>query len=164
MRVAATVAVTVLGLALPAQAHTEAEQKAWHDKWEGLVAETGLTRSLLAEYVDFQARHASPPQTTRPVDRSLGSNVEQWRGLVAGYFADVDRALCLMGYESGGNPTATSHAGARGLMQVMPFWARSLGMSADALYDPATNLEVAAYVYGQQGWWAWSPYKRGLCR
>ncbi len=166
MKIAIGVGLALV-LALPAQAHTEAEQRAWHDEWEGRVAERGLTRKLVAEYVDFELRHAPPPprQTaTRAVDRSMGSNVEQWRGLVAGYFADVDRALCLMQYESGGNPTATSYAGARGLMQVMPFWARSLGMSPDALYDPATNLEVAAYVYGQQGWWAWSPYKRGLCR
>lgn len=158
----------VLGLALPAQAHTKAEQRVWLNEWEGRVSEVGLTRSLVAEYVEFELRHLPPPpRTTRSrssVYRGIGSNVEQWRGLVAGYFADVDRALCLMQYESGGNPNATSWAGARGLMQVMPFWARSLGMSPDALYDPATNLEVAAYVYGQQGWWAWSPYKRGLCR
>lgn len=169
MKVAA-ITVIVLGLALPAQAHTEAEQRQWEQDWRER-ADVKLTTRLVAEWVDFQARHAPPPpaptttaRASSSVDRSMGSNVEQWRGLVSGYFADVDRALCLMQYESGGNPTATSYAGARGLMQVMPFWARHLGISVDALYDPATNLEVAAYVYGQQGWWAWSPYKRGLCR
>jgi hypothetical protein len=32
------------------------------------------------------------------------------------------------------------------------------------LFDHWTNLEVAARIRDQQGWGAWSPYVRGLCR
>lgn len=91
--------------------------------------------------------------------------MEQWRPLVETHFGNLtDRALCLIRYESGGNPNATSNAGARGLLQVMPFWADHFGIPRNALYDPDTNLRVARLVYGVQGWWAWNPYKRGLCR
>lgn len=160
--------VLTLALLLPLTPHTPAEQRTWIESWEEKVRENGiLSQELLAEYVDFQTRHApkvSSTSTTRSTYQGIGSNVEQWRGLVGEYFSDVDRALCLMRYESGGNPNAKSWAGARGLLQVMPFWAESLGMSPDALYDPTTNIKVAKHVYDQQGWWAWSPYKRGLCR
>jgi soluble lytic murein transglycosylase-like protein len=52
----------------------------------------------------------------------------------------VDPALVrsIVEAESGFDPRATSPAGARGLMQLMPETARSLGVS-DA-YDPAQNL------------------------
>lgn len=158
----------IMVMTLPAQAHTEREQEEWREAWVER-AEGKITPKLMDEWLDFHARHlirpvravSSPSPST---NRGMGTNVEQWRGLVANHFSDVDRALCLMKYESGGNPNATSWAGARGLLQVMPFWAKHLGLSPDALYDPATNIRVARYVYGQQGWWAWSPYKRGLCR
>jgi soluble lytic murein transglycosylase-like protein len=64
----------------------------------------------------------------------------------------VDRALvyAIMRQESGFNPRAKSHAGARGLMQLMPRTAsfvardRSLrrGRGRRALYDPQTNLAL----------------------
>lgn len=157
-----------LALLIPITPHTPAEQRVWEEAWEKKVEANGiLSRSLLAEYVDFQTRHAprvSSASTTRSTYKEMGSGVEQWRGLVSKYFTDVNKVLCLMGYESGGNPNATSYAGARGLLQVMPFWAESLGISPNSLYDPATNIKVAKYVYDQQGWNAWDPYKRGECR
>lgn len=93
----------------------------------------------------------------------MGSNVEQWRSLVAAHFgSQTDRALCIMRHESGGNPNATNPtSGAAGLFQVMPFWWNHYGGDR---YDPATNTRVAAAILAQQGWTAWSPYNRGLCR
>lgn len=47
--------------------------------------------------------------------------------------------------ESRHDPLATSHAGARGMMQVMPGTARRFGVAdAVALHDAPTNLEVSA--------------------
>lgn len=96
-----------------------------------------------------------------------GSGVDRWGPLVASYFhpEDVSRALCLMELESAGDPGAKNPtSGASGLMQVMPFWAGHFGYSTVDLFDPWTNLEIAAAIRDQQGWEAWSPYVRGLCR
>lgn len=161
----AIVALIML-LALPAQAHTEAEQREWERDWIER-AEGRVTPELVEEWVDFHIRHAPPPpivarRTAPSPNRGMGANVEQWRGLVSAYFSDVDRALCLMSYESGGNPNAKNpSSGAAGLFQVMPFWWEHYGGDR---YDPETNVRVASLIYQQQGWNAWSPYNRGLCR
>ncbi len=97
----------------------------------------------------------------------IGNHPEYWRPLVALYFEpeDVDRAICLMGKESNGDPDARNpSSGAAGLMQVMPFWARTHGYAYADLFMPGVNLWVASQIRDQQGWSAWSPYVRGLCR
>jgi hypothetical protein len=95
-----------------------------------------------------------------------GQEVESWRPLTALYFDPdhVDRVMCLMAAESGGDPDARNpESGAAGLMQVMPFWAEVFGYATDELLRPDINLWVASQILDQQGWTAWSPYQRGLC-
>lgn len=119
-----------------------------------------------------EAAESPPPSPVQqPVDPVSvpGSGVERWRGLVSEHFntEDVDTALCLMGYESAGDPGAINpSSGARGLMQVMPDWAPIYGYAVDDLLDPSVNLAVAAALrYATWGGWdQWSPYQRGLCR
>ena len=41
---------------------------------------------------------------------------------------------------------AISHAGARGLMQVMPFWLDEIGRSDDDLFDIRTNLRMGCTI------------------
>ncbi len=97
----------------------------------------------------------------------MGFAVESWRPLAALYFDHdhVDRVLCLMTAESGGDPEARNpESGAAGLMQVMPLWAEVLGYPYEELFRPDINLWVASQILDQQGWAAWSPYQRGLCR
>lgn len=93
--------------------------------------------------------------------------VERWRPLVETQFpaSEVDTALCLIRHESGGDPTADNpRSSARGLFQILgSLWAPQYGVSNSALYDPVTNTRIAHDVWQKQGWWAWSPYKRGLC-
>ena len=103
--------------------------------------------------------------------RGMGTQVDQWLPLVAGHFGDlgpeaVNRVMCLMVYESGGNPNAKNPtSSARGLMQVLAsLWAPHFGLTYDQLYDPSINLWAARKIYDAQGWYAWSPYNRGLCR
>lgn len=52
--------------------------------------------------------------------------------------------LSLIRQESAFNPKATSHAGARGLMQIMPATGRTLkrGLKKEELYNPQVNLEL----------------------
>jgi hypothetical protein len=108
-----------------------------------------------------------PVRTARRTNASTVAEavarVESWRALVASYFGDrTDTALCLMWYESRGNPEAVNPtSGAAGLFQIMPFWWDHYGGDR---FDPETNTRVAKLIYDQQGWRAWSPYNRGLCR
>jgi soluble lytic murein transglycosylase-like protein len=58
-----------------------------------------------------------------------------------------DLFLRLIQQESGWNPNAVSHKGARGLAQLMPGTARLLGVDAD---DPRQNLDGGAKYLRQQ--------------
>ena len=56
---------------------------------------------------------------------------------------DADLAHALIKAESAYDPRAVSHKGAVGLMQLMPATASDYGVrSADALFDPRTNLDT----------------------
>lgn len=182
------VLVIVLGLALPAQGHTRAEYDAWMEEWQENAWENGVTiwwgvgwMEHLEVLWDFIDRHPEPPPLPAPptVKRStpsvlapsipwnIGAGVEQWRTLVAAHFpaSEVERALCIMTFESGGNPNAYNPSTATGLMQVKTFWAAAYGHAAADLFIPEVNIKVAALVQATpQGWNHWSPYKRGECR
>ena len=54
--------------------------------------------------------------------------------------------LAVIDVESAFNPTAVSHAGARGLMQVMPFWLKEIGRPDDDLFDIETNLRMGCTI------------------
>jgi hypothetical protein len=162
---------------LPAAAHTRAELDRWTQEWE-IRAVPGVTAAELAELADMSDRHpwyfnpqpaaqttagfaTGPAPAPAPVS---GGNVERWRELVSAYFpaGDVDRALCLMDHESGGDPDALNPtSSAAGLFQVMPFWWDHYGGDR---FNPETNVRVAALIKADQGWTAWSPYNRGECR
>ena len=100
----------------------------------------------------------APPAPTE--DTGMGNqttDVEQWRGLVSSYFTNVELALCIVKWESGGNPNArNTSSGAAGLFQVMPFWAGDFGISYSSLFDPYVNVEIASKIHAIQGWGAWN--------
>ena len=54
--------------------------------------------------------------------------------------------LSVIHVESLFDPYALSHAGARGLMQVMPFWKKELGREEDNLFQVATNLRYGCTI------------------
>jgi hypothetical protein len=78
------------------------------------------------------------------------AQVERWRSLVARYFRpeDVDKALYVIQYESGGNPNAVNaQSGAAGLFQILPLHGVNGG-------DPETAARWAANrVYNVRGGW-----------
>lgn len=97
--------------------------------------------------------------------------VEQWRPLVAGHFGDlgpaaVETALCLIFFESKGNPTADNPtSSATGLFQVLArTWGPRYGVSVADLETPEVNTFIARKLYDDGGWNHWSPYLRGECR
>jgi len=54
--------------------------------------------------------------------------------------------LALIETESAFDPWALSSAGARGLMQIMPFWKDEIGRVDDNLFHPATNLRYGCTI------------------
>ncbi len=57
-----------------------------------------------------------------------------------------DLALAMAHAESSFDPLAHSHAGARGVMQIMPATARGeYGIEADALWDPRLNVRLGLH-------------------
>lgn len=79
-------------------------------------------------------------QPERDIAGARGRAFEAIIGLAAGRHG-LDPALvkAVVSAESGFDPTATSPAGAMGLMQLMPSTARSLGVGDP--YDPVQNVE-----------------------
>jgi len=54
--------------------------------------------------------------------------------------------LSVIEVESSFNHYALSHAGAQGLMQVMPFWKKHIGSTEDNLMDIETNLRYGCNI------------------
>jgi soluble lytic murein transglycosylase-like protein len=54
--------------------------------------------------------------------------------------------LAVIDVESNFNPAAVSRAGARGLMQVMPFWKKEIGKPGDSLFNVRTNLRYGCTI------------------
>lgn len=174
MRFRFLLVVLLLLIAAPAAAHTTAEIEDWETEWVELyqaAPDSPLGETLVYELERarywFELRHPCHySECVLPVpsnSQGMGnhtSDVERWRPLVAKHFADVNRALCLIQWESGGNPNAYNPSGAAGLFQVMPMWFAHFGGSA---FDPEDNTRVAALVLAEQGWTAWSVVKRGKC-
>lgn len=98
---------------------------------------------------------APPPVHTGPC--------AEWVPLLIEYSPgwDVSRMQRIMNGESRCQPGARNPSGARGLLQLMPFWAngghlRHCGVySPDDLLNPVGNICGAAEVWRQQGEGAW---------
>lgn len=59
---------------------------------------------------------------------------------------DPGLVLALIQVESNFDSFALSTAGARGLMQVMPFWKKEIGREEDNLFDVDTNLRYGSTI------------------
>ncbi len=59
---------------------------------------------------------------------------------------DPQLVLGLMQVESGFRKYAVSSAGARGYMQVMPFWVKLIGRQDDSLFNLRTNLRYGCTI------------------
>ncbi len=59
---------------------------------------------------------------------------------------EPELVLALVNVESNFDRFAISSAGARGLMQIMPFWLEELGRPDDNLFDINTNLRFGCTI------------------
>jgi len=62
----------------------------------------------------------------------------------AGLYPEM--VLAVINVESNFNRWAISHAGAQGLMQVMPFWLKEISGAGDNLFDIRTNLRFGCTI------------------
>ncbi len=81
------------------------------------------------------------------VNNFAGGRISPYDDLFKKYAAEIGwdwRLLAAQAHtESRFKPGATSWAGARGLMQIMPATARDYGVAAKQLYDPETSIRTA---------------------
>ena len=101
--------------------------------------------------------------------------VMRWAPTVCAIFgpADASTALCVISYESGGDPGSTNlddpGRGSFGLMQINSDWwigseyhermVRWFGRDDETYLDPAVNIGAAALLVNDPsltGWHAWS--------
>ena len=93
------------------------------------------------EYIRFDVD--GPPPIVKSVNPKNFPNLDQFDGLIMqasiqyGVPPTLIKAVVLA--ESGMNPQAVSHAGAQGLMQLMPPTAADLGVKN--AFDPAENID-----------------------
>lgn len=59
---------------------------------------------------------------------------------------DPGLVLAIIQVESNFDQYAISSAGARGMMQIMPFWTREIGREDDNLFDLDTNLRYGCTI------------------
>lgn len=59
---------------------------------------------------------------------------------------DPQLVLAIIEVESGFKRYAVSSAGARGMMQVMPFWVKSIGSEDHNLFDLETNIRYGSVI------------------
>jgi soluble lytic murein transglycosylase-like protein len=58
----------------------------------------------------------------------------------------AELVMAVIQVESSFNRYAVSNVGARGLMQLMPFWIKEIGHPHDDLFNPATNLRYGCMI------------------
>ena len=106
------------------------------------------TPELLEKYKKQIGKKTTVRRSARPV--FLNSNT----GQICLYDAMLQRYSSVIGWdwrllaaqcyqESAFDPQAVSWAGAQGLMQIMPATAAHLGVSANDIFDPETNIEAS---------------------
>lgn len=102
------------------------------------AAATDIAASLPAPSCELQRRRS------RGGDRRYDAVIirhARRRGL------DANLVKAVIAVESQFKPTALSHCGARGLMQLMPATAKDFGIKACDLWDPETNISAGtAYL------------------
>ena len=92
-----------------------------------------------AQYKFPQAKNMAQRNISLKHARRLAKYAPHIQAAAKRYNVPVELICGVILQESGGNPKARSHCGARGLMQLMPATARRFGVKNS--YDPAQNID-----------------------
>lgn len=150
-----TACAVVMGLAIPAAAEgLRLQVKTGKSRSAQFERQTRLMDSRLAGQYQRSARLQPESASSKTIDMLevpgaiptySGNRRSQYlphaRAMARKHGVPEDLFLRLVQQESGWNPTARSHKGARGLAQLMPGTAAKLGVDPS---DPLQNLEGGA--------------------
>lgn len=142
-----------LALSFPQrQAWGVSPTKAWLGDSINNWLNTDETRQARANLLKRYFELSKTDDTYPKIDFSSG-RISKYDELFKKYAKEIGwdwRLLAAQGYtESHFNPNATSWAGARGIMQLMPGTARSFGLSQSRITDPEANIATAVKLIGQ---------------
>jgi hypothetical protein len=114
------------------------------EAWSGRMQRIRGEGQKTVSYVSLYREHVEPVEKVlRRHGISSGTARKiSWPLVEESYRRDLDPAtvMSIMLIESEGKPTARSFVGARGLMQVMPFWVGKWRGCGRDLYDIEANL------------------------
>jgi hypothetical protein len=115
---------------------------------EGLQKEVSALHSYVASKSEEDVIFLKIVITKKEIDRTLARQIAQHvRRYSALYAEDPDLVLAIMAVESDFDPSVVSNMGAVGLMQVMPQWAKILGVT-EPLSDPETSIRHGLQILG----------------
>ncbi|MEM7612397.1 MAG: M56 family metallopeptidase [Pseudomonadota bacterium] len=128
------------------------------------VAVISLMISLVSQSYGNMERQTDPADSQAHAELSiewLPPAITQWRDDIEAaaqrHEVPADFLALMVFAESGGNDTAQSRLGARGLLQVMPKTGEAIAahrgiaeFTVDRLFEPATNLDFGAWYLSQQ--------------
>jgi soluble lytic murein transglycosylase-like protein len=134
--------------------------------WAGAQKYEPLSASVAAALYEAISDHAAPhlvfadeaqarswlADMSQRLTRKIPSPVERQDFLVSVQYEakraglDPQMVLGLIQVESNFRKYAVSSAGARGYMQVMPFWVRLIGRPSDNLFSLRTNLRYGCVI------------------
>lgn len=113
------------------------------NKWLRANRDTGIVKRLEKKW--FADRTIATTFGINP-QQPKGLGISRYDYLIQKYAREIDwdwrLVAAIVWQESRFNPNATSFAGARGLMQVMPSTANDYGVSAAELYNPETAIKT----------------------
>ena len=148
---AATLAAVLLHAPLPARAGAQQEEQLAPSVVAGL-AKAIADAPVPADYANRAELQPWLAEMSRRVAHKVADERER-RDLLATVHYEATRAgldpqlmLGVIYHESGFKKYAISIAGARGFMQVMPFWVKLIGAPDQNLFSLRTNLRYGAVI------------------
>lgn len=152
--------LATVALVLPAWLGSPAAPEPFH--WAHAAAPGGPNEASAAEHGQgsrWGSLVASVnPSLTEPEADEIGRAVVRYSGL---YGLPPGLIVAIIRVESGADLFAVSPKGAQGLMQVMPFWKKELGIEG-TLFDIDNNIRAGCHILAEniRRW----GYKEGILR